>query len=292
MPEVAKGPVIKLCVLLVPLLLVGLVFAACSSAPPTTGSTSTPTLLPALIETPTSVSTPTPTSTALPTPKATVTPSLGATAASATTPAAIGASPAETPTPPSDATPLLVQLEGLEISSKGAVLRVSLQGLPETIADLVQSLGDVAKVEKYLRVLAPSYPDPFIGVEPSSEFRVEDSIVSLVAGEGFQSGEERVAIPGFGLNSNPYSGDAMAHVAMAHRFMVGQSFEVDGTRLRVVGLFRAPGGSQGNAILLPLATAQEIFDMPGELTDIFVIVNSEDNVPAVEAEIRNILGAK
>ena len=55
--------------------------------------------------------------------------------------------------------------------------------------------------------------------------------------------------------------------------------------------YRAPGEIQENAILLPLATAQEIFDMHGELTDISVTVNSEDNVPAVEAEIRNILGA-
>ena len=386
-----KGLLIKLGVLLGPLLLVGSVFAACSS-PPTSGST--PTLLPALIETPTSVSPATPTSTALPKqdahtgattsfasietspesasspllisfravdlahamfgpvtgyrwdfgdgeagsgPKAehtyklegdyavlltilyedgtrsvvektikvppasitsggvseaTATPSPGPTAASATTSAATGATPAATLTPASDATPSMVQLEELEISSKGAVLRVSLQGLPETVADLVQSLDDVTKVEKYLRVLAPSYPDPFIGVEPGSEFRVEDSIVSLVVGEGFQSGEERVAIPGFGVNSNSYSGGAMAHAAMAHRFMAGQSFEVDGTRLRVVGLFRAPDESQENAILLPLATAQEIFAMRGELTDIFVTVNSEDNAPAIEAAIRNLLGAK
>lgn len=119
---------------------------------------------------------------------------------------------------------------------------------------------------------------------------MENNIVSLVIGEGFQSGEERVAIPGIDVNSSSYSSGAMS--AMAHSFMTGQSFEVDGTRLRVVDLFRAPGEGQENAILLPLATAQEIFDMHGELTDIFVTVNSEDNVQALEAEIRNILGSK
>ena len=203
------------------------------------------------------------------------TPSPGPTAGSATT--------------ASGATPLPAQLEELEISSKGAVLRVSLKGLPETVADLVRSLDSVTIVEKYLIVLSPNYPDPFIGVGPGSIYRVEDSVVSLVAGEDFQSGEQRVAIPGFGVNSSSYSGGAMSNAAMAHRFMAGQSFEVDGTRLRVVGLFRAPSGGPENAILLPLTTAQEIFDLHGELTDIFVTVDSKDKLESVAAEIRNIL---
>jgi len=287
MPGVAKGPVIKLDVLLGSLLLVGLVFAACSSAAPTSGST--PTLLPDLLETPTSVSTPIPAPTALPTQEATATSSPSQTAASATTPAATGAMPTATPIPASDATPSLAQPEGLEISNKGNVIRVFLPRLAETVAEQVRSLPGVTKVEKYLGVLRPDFRFPFIGVEPGSELRVEDSPVSLVVGEGFQSGEERVAIPGFSLN--PFAGDG-AMSGMAHRFNTGQSFLVNGTRLRVVGLFRAPDESQENAILLPLATAQEIFDMHGELTDIFVTVNSEDNVPAVKAEIRNILGAK
>ena len=76
---------------------------------------------------------------------------------------------------------------------------------------------------------------------------------------------------------------------MAHRFSIGQSFELRGARLRVAGLFRASDKSRENAILLPLGTAQEIFDMDGELSDIFVTVNSEDNLESVPAEIRNIL---
>jgi len=158
--------------------------------------------------------------------------------------------------------------------------------MPETVAEQVRSLTAVTKVEKYLGILRPDYANPFIGVEPGSELRVGDSPVSLVVGEGFQSREERLAIPGFSLN--PFAGDG-AMAGMAHRFNTGQSFLVNGTRLRVVGLFRASDESRENAILLPLGTAQEIFDMRGELTDIFVTVNSEDNVPSVEADIRNIL---
>ena len=266
------SPVIKLGVLLWPLLLGGLVSAACSPASPT--SSSTPILTPALIETSASVSTPPQASVASSARDTLATPSPSPTAASAITPAATGS----TPSP--------AQLEGLEISRQGTVLRVSLKGLPESVADLVRSLDDVTKVEKYLIVLSPSYPDPFIGVEPGSNFRVDGSIVSLVAGEGFQSGEERVAIPGFGLN--PLSGDG-AMTGMAHRFNIGQSFEVDGARLRVAGLFRASDKSRENAILLPLGTAQEIFDMHGELTDIFVTVDSKDKLESVAAEVRNIL---
>lgn len=126
MPKVAKGPLIKLGLLLGLLLLAGLVLAACSSAPPTSGST--PTLLPALVETPTSVSTTT---------------------------------PSPNPTAASDTPPLLVQLEGLEISNKGNVIRVFLPGLPQTVAEQVRSFPAVTKVEKYLRVLRPDYPDLF-----------------------------------------------------------------------------------------------------------------------------------
>ena len=274
MPEVAKRPLINPGVLLGPLLLAGLVFAACSSAPPTSGGT--PTLLPDL----------TPVSTALPAQEAPATPSPSPTAPSATTPAAAGATPSAMPIPASDASPSLVQLEELEISNKGSVIRVFLPGLPETVAEQVRSLPAVTKVEKYLRVLRPDYPNLFFGIEPGSELRVGDTPVSLVVGEGFQSGEERVAIPGFGLN--PFSGDG-AMTGMAHRFSIGQSFEVDGARLRVAGLFRASDKSRENAILLPLGTAQEIFDLHGELTDIFVTVDSEDKLESVAAEIRNIL---
>jgi len=180
----------------------------------------------------------------------------------------------------------------LEIIHQDGVIRVSLPGLPESLADQIESLPEVWKLERYLKVISPDYPDPFIGVAPGSELRVGDAFVSLAVGEGFGSGDERVAIPGFRVNSNPYTAGAMAHTMMAHRFMTGQSFLVNGIRLRVVDLFRSPDTSLENAILVPLATAQEIFGMPVQLTDIFVSVNSEDDVEMVAAEIRTILGVK
>ena len=76
---------------------------------------------------------------------------------------------------------------------------------------------------------------------------------------------------------------------MAHTFRTGQSFSIKGTRLRVVGLFRAP---DENAILLPLGTAQEIFGMGGQLTTLFVTVDSQKNIDQVTAEIRRILGGR
>lgn len=274
-PEVAKGPVIKLGVLLGRPALVVLVFAACSSAPTTSGST--PTLLPALIETPTSVSTPRPASTALPAQD--LTPASTSTAALSPTPI------------PVPAASLPVNLEGLEITSDGSVIKVSLIGLPESVVDQVQSLPQVTKVERYLKVATPDYPNPFIGMEPGSALRVGDTIVTLAVGEGFQSRDERVAIPGVSLNSNHFiSGGEMSGM-MVHNFMPGQSFLVKGVRLRVVGLFRSPDKGQEQAMLLPLGTAQELFGFQGQLTSIFVTVNGKEKVEEVVAEIKKILSA-
>jgi len=193
-----------------------------------------------------------------------------------------------TATPTSTLPPLSVNLEGLEISSQGNVIKVSLAGLQEAVADQVQSLPDVTKVEGYLKIATPDYPNPIIGMEPDSTLRVGDTIVTLAVGESFQSRDERVAIPGLDLNSNPYtSGDGMA--GMVHTFRTGQSFSIKGSRLRVVGLFKAP---DENAILLPLGTAQQIFGMEGQLTTIFVTVDSQKNIDQVTAEIRRILGGR
>ena len=278
MPEVAKAPVIKLGLLLGPLLLVGLVVAACSPAPPTT-SGSAPTLLADLTETPTSVSTPTPASTALPPQDA----HAGATTGFASIEAALESGndplrisfkavdlahamfgpvtgyhwdfgdgdsgegitaehtyisagsytvvltisykdgtrpvvertgqvvaaipsptvesvtestpvthePTATPSPtaalmpashsttappptaiPASAASLPVDSERLEISRKGNVVKVSLVGLPESVADQVESLPEVAKVERYHKIATPDYPDPIIGMEPGSALRV------------------------------------------------------------------------------------------------------------------------
>jgi len=219
-------------------------------------------------------------------------PSLVPTTEPTRTPVATEAVAAPAPTASTSVSSFPAQLEGLEISSQRKVIHVILVGLPESVADQAASLPEVTKVEKYLRVMSADYPDPFIGVAPGSELRVGDSSVSLVAGDGFDSGDERVAIPGFRVNSNPYTAAALAHLMMAHTFTTGQSFVVNGIRLRVVDLFRSPDTSSENAILVPLATAQELFGMPGQLTDIFVSVNSEDDVETVTAEIRAILSVK
>jgi len=193
-----------------------------------------------------------------------------------------------TATPTSTLPPLSVNLEGLEISSRGNVIKVSLAGLQEAVADQVQSLPDVTKVEGYLKIATPDYPNPIIGMEPDSALRVGDTIVTLAVGESFQSRDERLAIPGLNLNSNPYtSGDGMT--GMAHTFRTGQSFSIKGSRLRVVGLFRAP---DENAILVPLGTAQQIFGMEGQLTTIFVTVDSPKNIDQVTVAIRRILGGR
>ena len=98
-------------------------------------------------------------------------------------------------------------------------------------------------------------------------------------------------MPGVRVNSNAY-GFGMADSAMAHRFMVGQSFQLQGERLRAIGLYRTGQPDLENYIFLPLATAQRLYGLEGKLTTIVAAIGpSEDGQQLREAILKFLEGS-
>ena len=76
---------------------------------------------------------------------------------------------------------------------------------------------------------------------------------------------------------------------MAHRFQVGQSFDLRGQRLRVIGLYQAERDELADYILLPLSTAQRLYGLEGTVTTAVVTVDTPQNLEKVRRTIQQLL---
>jgi len=79
-------------------------------------------------------------------------------------------------------------------------------------------------------------------------------------------------------------------LADANNLKVGSTFTLNGTKLEVIGIFDSGQLFGNNTILLPLKTAQKIFNIQG-ITDVTVTVDNADNEDTVVNEIRTIFDA-
>ena len=172
------------------------------------------------------------------------------------------------------------------IQVSGNLILVTAEMLQEDLVPLMAEIDGVSAVDSYLVVDAE--PDGVVGVSPGSPLRVRGEPVSVVSGEGFPAGDENVAIPGINVNANLY-GFGMVGSAMAHRLQVGQSFELQGQRLRVVDLYRADRDELDSSILVPLSTAQRLFNLEGVITEAVVSVDPPEKVDAVRRAIVQLL---
>lgn len=114
---------------------------------------------------------------------------------------------------------------------------------------------------------------------PSSLTSLGVNDPELVAGRTFNSDEAsaNVAVIGSGL-------------AEANGLTVGDSFQMEGVSVEVVGVFTTGTVFGGNAIFLPLETAQRVFDREGEIDQAEVQADSANHVEQVAEEIRAMLG--
>lgn len=174
----------------------------------------------------------------------------------------------------------------IRVRAEGDRIFVAAEMLEQEMAVRMANFDGVSGVDSYLLVAAE--PNAIIGVSPGSPLLVGGESVSLASGERFGSGAENVAIPGVRVNANPY-GFGMTGSAMAHRFQVGQTFKVQGQRLRVIGLYRANRDELGASILVPLSTAQRLFDLEGVITEAVVSVDPPAKVDAVRRAIVKLL---
>ena len=179
---------------------------------------------------------------------------------------------------------------GVKIRPDGDTIVLSGQALQEELVQRIARLEGVSYADSYLEI--DTQPNQIIGIAPGSPLRVDGELVELASGEEFSGGSDAEVIVGVRVDSNPYilTHDQVMAAVMAHRFLVGQSFEfVDGLRLRVVGLYRSGGQAAEDAILVPLQRAQGAYGMEGTVTTVVVSVTSTAKLSQVRQGIEEVL---
>ena len=125
-----------------------------------------------------------------------------------------------------------------------------------------------------------SFPVLVTGTDnPDALTTIGNADVGFVAGRTFNDDEveANVAVVGTAL-------------AEENGLTVGDSFEMEGTSFEVVGISTTGTRFGDNAVFLPLKTAQEVFDRPGEIDQAVVRAISVDHVEQVADDIRQMLG--
>jgi len=80
-------------------------------------------------------------------------------------------------------------------------------------------------------------------------------------------------------------------LASTNKLTVGSTFTAWGTKITVVGIFNASSTFTDSSVLMPLATVQKLADSSGEVTSATVVVNSVNNVAAVDKAVTKKLGS-
>lgn len=113
--------------------------------------------------------------------------------------------------------------------------------------------------------------------ERLSSFGVEDA--DITSGRMFTADDEdaKVAIVG-------------ESIAEKNGLSVGDTFDMDGTTMEVVGIFTTGTQFGDNGVFLPLGTAQTLFDREGAIDEATVTATSADRVEQVASDVRAALG--
>jgi len=133
-----------------------------------------------------------------------------------------------------DTTPaaLLDTVGGVSIRSESNSLFLTADSLQQGLVQRIALIDEVSQVDSYLEL--DTVPNGIVGVSPGSPLRLRGGPVNIVSGDGLFQEDEEAAIPGIGVNADSY-GFGMTGSMMGHRFEVGQSFQLQGQRLRVTG---------------------------------------------------------
>ena len=115
--------------------------------------------------------------------------------------------------------------------------------------------------------------------DPNSLTTIGVTDPEFIAGRTFNEDEADANVAVLGDN-----------LAEGNGLRVGSTFEIEAESIEVVGIFTTGTQFGGNALFLPLKTAQALFDRGGEVDQAIAVVDSVDNVEQVANEIRLLLG--
>ena len=183
----------------------------------------------------------------------------------------------------------------IEVRAAGATgMGRGSEPLSEDTVEIISDIPNIVKLEKYLYVRQVDnrrkYPVFVVaGISPITvEIRVnshgEVGTPSIIKGRGFRKDDEgkNVAIAGKIFSEE-------------HNLDLGSQFELREDELEIIGIFDAGFVFGNNQIFVPLKTAQKFavsenyISKENGISQIFVVVNSIDNVLEVEETLRKRL---
>jgi len=105
--------------------------------------------------------------------------------------------------------------------------------------------------------------------------------ISLTSGRYFEASDAsaKVAIVGKDL-------------AQKNSLKIGSTFEMEGEKFKVVGIYDSGALFSNNAVYLPLKTTQKTFDLTNNVSDASVTVDSVSNVDTTVSKIESLLSDK
>jgi ABC-type antimicrobial peptide transport system permease subunit len=156
---------------------------------------------------------------------------------------------------------------------------------PESNADRIENIPHIVKIEKYLNARVPD--GRVVGMEPGNTMRLIMGwgvTPKIIAGRAFVESDvgRNVAVAGNAFADNygvfPQNLDGAPPITLS------------GTDVRAIGIFETGFSLGNNQVFLPLDVSQKIFDVEGEVSLIYVHVDSVENVAQVREDIRAVLG--
>ncbi len=149
-------------------------------------------------------------------------------------------------------------------------------------ADLISNISGkdfITSAKGYLSMMGDFAGEHVIvmGIEPNAQLAIFGGTTGkIISGESLSSygKDERVVLIGEGY-------------AKRHKVNIGDSVKLKDFDVKVIGIFSSDTSYGDHGIFTPLGTMQEIFDLEGKLSSVFVDVNSMGNVGSAIGEIRN-----
>lgn len=166
--------------------------------------------------------------------------------------------------------------------------------LPVGLVDRVQAAARGAQVERYIYLKAQ--PHDVIGIEPGRPGRIiqGEQVLTAKLGRGrwFKTEDTNVTLAGEVhredyLERMPGHRTGTPQAMMKHPFEIGSTFthRESPQRLRVIGELTAQPKDAAAKVLLPLVTAQKLFNKEGFLSYLVVVVEPAKRAEQVKGEL-------
>lgn len=169
--------------------------------------------------------------------------------------------------------------------------------------DDIEPISEVEHVVGYTRRISAQYSGDALqsAIEPPAGVQVPDGFTGppvLVAGT-----EDAASLTAFGEEAEIVEGrtfesdEGEANVAVvgqslaeANGLSVGDTVDLEGSSVEIIGIFTTGTQFGDNQLALPLEVARDIFDRGSEIDEVTVRVDSAENVGAVTETLRETLG--